>query len=173
MNDDARSAALEAAHLSDIAVWDAVLTVAKYHGDEAFDSEAIPYEVTEPTHNMLMTAGVNQLLTIVTGQGGTVFSAGNTYIGVGDATTTAAATQTDLLAATNKLRKQITAAPAVSSNTVTFSTTFGTSDGNFAWNEVGIFNSSSAGTMLNRFVVSLGTKSSSASWTINVVVTIA
>lgn len=168
-----RDELIAAARMSDIAVWEATAWVEKYRGDEAFEEGATPYEVTEPVHNMLMTAGVNQLWTIVTGQGGTTYSATNCYMGVGDSTTTAAATQTDLQATTNKLRKQITAAPTISANTTTFSTTFGTSDGNFAWNEIGIFNASAAGTMLNRFVTSLGTKSSSASWTINVAVTIA
>lgn len=156
----------------DVATWRATAVVEKYHGDGAFDPDATPYEVTEPVHNLLMTAGVNMIWQLVTGQGGTAFSSTGAYIGVGDSSTAAAATQTDLQASTNKLRKQVSGAPAISNNVCTFSATFGTSDGNWNWNEIAVFNASASGTMLNRFVAGLGAKSNSASWTINVTVTI-
>lgn len=169
----ARTDHLEVVRPAEVAVWDAQLVVRKFHGDGAFDPDAVPFEVTKPAHNLLMTNGVNQLWQIVTGQGGTLFNGTNAYIGVGDSTTTANANQTDLQAATNKLRKQVASAPTISSNVVTFTASFATSDANFSWAEVGVFNASSGGTMLNRFVTSLGTKTTSASWSVNVAVTIA
>ena len=108
------------------------------------------------------------------------FNNANAYIGVGDSSTAAAATQTDLQAATNKVRKPMdtsfpthTDGTTSGSATITFKSIFGSSDGNFAWNEWGIFNRSSSGRMLNRKVSSLGTKSAGTTWNFTVTVTIA
>lgn len=169
----AKEEAVDAARRADVAVWDARAVVSKFHGEDAFVPGAAPYEVVTSGPNMLLTNGVNLLWQLVCAAGGAALNATNTYIAVGDATTTAAASQTDLQAATNRLRKQVSAAPVISANTVTFSATFGTSDANFAWSEVGVANASSGGVMLNRFVTNLGTKSSASSWSINVTVTIA
>lgn len=102
----------------------------------------------------------------------TPFSNANAYIGVGDSTTAHSVSQTDLVAATNKLRKAMDATyPSGGSNVITFRSTFGTSDANFAWQEWGIFNASSAGTMLSRKVESLGTKTSAQTWQFTTVLT--
>lgn len=104
---------------------------------------------------------------------GTAFNNANSYIGVGDSTTAFAASQTDLVAATNKLRKAMDATyPQVSTNVITFRSTFATGDANFAWQEWGVFNASSAGTMLNRKVESLGTKTSAQTWQFTVTITL-
>lgn len=95
----------------------------------------------------------------------TPFNNANTYIGVGDSTTAFAAAQTDLQAATNKMRKAMDATyPSGASNVITFRSTFATTDANWAWQEWGIFNASSGGTMLSRKVESLGTKTSAQTW---------
>lgn len=102
----------------------------------------------------------------------TPFNNTNSYIGVGDSTTAYAAGQTDLQAATNKLRKAMDATyPSGGSNVITFRSTFATTDANWAWQEWGVFNASSAGTMLNRKVESLGTKTSAQTWQFTVVLT--
>ena len=108
------------------------------------------------------------------GAGGTAFNNANSYIGVGDSTTAFAAAQTDLQAATNKFRKAMDATyPQVAANVLTYRSTFGTSEANFAWQEWGVFNASSAGTMMNRKVESLGTKTSSQTWQLTVTITLA
>jgi hypothetical protein len=117
-------------------------------------------------------AGRNHLVQAAVGAGVTAFNNANSYIGVGDSTTAYAAGQTDLQAATNKLRKAMDATyPSGSTNVLTFRSTFGTSDANFAWQEWGVFNASSAGTMLNRKVESLGTKTSAQTWQFTVTLT--
>jgi hypothetical protein len=58
------------------------------------------------------------------------------------------------------------------SATITFRSVFGTGDANFAWQEWGVFNASTGGRMLNRKVESLGTKSSAATWTFTVTITL-
>jgi len=103
----------------------------------------------------------------------TAFSAANARIGVGDSSTAYAATQTDLQAATNKLRKAMDATfPTVATNVLTFRATFGTAEANFAWQEWGVFNAAAAGTMLCRKVESLGTKTSAQSWQITLTITL-
>ncbi len=96
------------------------------------------------------------------------------YLAVGDSTTAFAATQTDLQASTNKLRKAMDASyPTRSSGTLTFRSTFNTSEGNFAWNEWGVFDAAASGTMYGRKVESLGTKGSSQTWQLTSTVTVA
>ena len=117
-------------------------------------------------------AGRNAMVQATIGAGGTVFNNANTYIGVGDSTTAFSAAQTDLQAATNKLRKAMDATyPSGGSNVITFRSTFATTDANFAWQEWGIFNASSGGTMLSRKVESLGTKTSAQTWQFTVTLT--
>ena len=112
------------------------------------------------------------LASLAAGAGGTAFNNANAYIGVGDSTTAHAFTQTDLQAATNKFRKAMDATyPQVAANVLTYRATFGTSEANFAWQEWGVFNASSGGTMMNRKVESLGTKTSSQSWQFTVTIT--
>ncbi len=107
------------------------------------------------------------------GEAVTPFTNANAYLGVGDSSTAVAATQTDLQAATNKLRKAMDATyPSRAANVMTFRATFGTSEANFAWNEWGVFNAAAAGTMMNRKVESLGTKTSAQSWQITVQLTL-
>ena len=103
----------------------------------------------------------------------TAFSSANATIGVGDSATAYAATQTDLQAATNKLRKAMDASfPTVATNILTFRATFGTAEANWSWQEWAVFNASAAGTMLNRKVESLGTKTAAQSWQITATITL-
>ena len=107
------------------------------------------------------------------GEAFTSFSNANARLGVGDSSTAFAAAQTDLQASTNKLRKAMEAAyPSRVGNALTFRSIFGTSEANFTWNEWGVFNAASGGTMLNRVVASLGTKTSAQSWQFTVTVTV-
>jgi hypothetical protein len=63
--------------------------------------------------------------------------------------------------------------PQRSSGAVTFRSLWGTSEGNYAWNEWGIFNAASAGVMWARRVESLGTKTGSQSWQLTATATFA
>lgn len=117
-------------------------------------------------------AGRNHLVQAGIGAGVTAFNNANAHIGVGDSSTAFAVGQTDLQASSNKLRKAMDATyPSGGSNVITFRSTFGTSDANFAWNEWAVFNASSSGTMLSRKVESLGTKTSTQTWQFTVTLT--
>lgn len=101
---------------------------------------------------------------IIGGTGYTKFNNANAHIGVGTGTTAFSASHTDLQGA-SKTRKAMDATyPTRADNVLTFRATFATGDANYAWEERAIFNASSSGEMLSRKVVSLGTKTSAASW---------
>lgn len=111
----------------------------------------------------------------------TAFNNANSYLSVGDSSTAYAATQTELQAVTNRLRKPMDATfPTTATNVLTFRSTYATTDANYAWQEWGVFNAVgtggppvTGGTMLNRFVQSLGTKTSAQSWQLTATLTLA
>ncbi|HEY6330717.1 MAG TPA: hypothetical protein VI756_15380 [Blastocatellia bacterium] len=159
--------------------WHAQWTIEKRQGDwTPEDIKAgrapVPYEVYRGADNLLMTNGANSLWTALTGGSITAYSNANAYIGVGDSTTTEAASQTDLQSTDgNKTRVAVSSGyPSISTNACTFSASFGSSSANYAWNEWAVFNASSAGTMLDRKVQSMGTKSSGSTWTFTVTVSL-
>jgi len=103
----------------------------------------------------------------------TFFDNTNSYLGVGDGTTAFNATQTDLIAGTNKLRDAMEATyPSLSTNVITFRSLYSTAQANFDWEEWGVFNASSSGTMLCRKVETLGTKTSAQSWQLTATITV-
>jgi len=119
-------------------------------------------------------AGAVAIANLFAGSGAiNAFNASNARIGVGDGTTAFAATQTDNIG-TNKFRKLVNTAPVVTANSIDFTSTFTPTEGNFAWNEMALFNSSSGSYMATRrTVTSFGTKTPSDTWiiTLTVVVT--
>ena len=121
----------------------------------------------------LTNAGRDLIAAMLLGEATTDFTNAATYIGVGDSTTAFAAAQTDLQAATNKFRQGMVAAnPSRVDNVITLNALFATGDANFAWEEWGIFNAAAAGTMLQRKVEALGTKTSAQSWALTLTITV-
>jgi len=121
----------------------------------------------------LTNAGRDVIAAMILGEATTDFNNANSFLGVGDSTTAFAATQTDLQAATNKLRKAMQATyPSRATNVLTFRSLFDTADANFAWEEWGTFNASSGPTMLNRKVEALGTKTSAQQWQLTITLTV-
>ena len=112
-----------------------------------------PIDIQE-MRNIYVNAGGALLLDLLIGGGGTVYSNANAYIGIGNGTTAPAASQTDLQGA-SKTRKAMEATfPSRSGQVMTFRSLFGTSDANYAWEEIALFNASTAGTMMCRALVS-------------------
>lgn len=113
--------------------------------------------------NLLLNEGINAAWNLICGAGGTAFNNANSYIGVGDSNTAASASQTGLQASSNKLYKAMdTSYPTSgSSQQAVWRSTFGSSDANWAWNEITVANGNSdSATNLNRLVQSMGTKAS-------------
>lgn len=138
-----------------------------------------PYDVRVSEGNLLANAGINRLISLLIGAGGTAFNATNTRIGVGDGVAAAVATQTDLQGANKYFRLVDAGYPnGTTAQTLTAQATYDTTTANFAWNEWCIDNGSASGAvvtapMLNRKVPSpsLGTKSS-GTWVLTVTILI-
>lgn len=133
----------------------------------------VPTEI-RLSRNLLVNTGLTDIGNGLTSAGlATPYTNANAHLGVGDSSTAAAVSQTDLQAASNKLRKAMDATyPTVANGVYTFRSTFATGDANFAWQEWAVFNAASTGRMLNRAVASLGTKTSAQSWQFTVTITV-
>lgn len=119
----------------------------------------------------LTDAGAIAAASLIAADGGVnPFNQANSFVGVGDSSAAFASSQTDLQATSNKLRVALDSAPVRTSNSVDYTATFSTAQANFAWNEIGLFNSGSSGTMLSRKLISLGTKPNTEAWTVTATV---
>lgn len=120
----------------------------------------------------LSNAGRDLISQALVGEAFTGFDNANAHIGVGNSVTAFSKTHTDLQGA-SKYRKAMDGGyPTRATNLLTFRATYGTSEANFAWEEWGVFNASTSGTMLNRKVESLGTKPGTQTWQFTVDITV-
>jgi len=159
--------------LNEVAKWKPRWKIEKYADDETCRA-GTPNEVLEFDGNLLLNEGINAIWTLVCGGSETAFSNANARIGVGDSNVAEAATQTDLQAATNKLYKVMDAGyPTFGTNQkVTFRSTFGATEANWAWNEITVDNGSVALKNLNRKVQVMGTKANPATWVVTLEITL-
>jgi hypothetical protein len=166
---------------TDIAQWKCRYRLEKRHGDIdacltpegrlAFLLNTVPYEVIEGEGNCLLNTGIDEMWDLIVGDSANHFSSTKATIGVGDSATAAAATQTDLLAASNKDYHAMEATyPTSTTQKVTFKASFGSGHAAYAWAEWVVKQSDSA-ICLNRKVDALGTKSS-GTWTLEVTITL-
>ena len=156
--------------MSDHIGWHALWRIEKYHGAPVGE----PFAVDVEEHNLGLNEGLNLLTTLLCGGAGTDFGNTNAYLGVGDSNTAAAATQTGLQAATNKLYKAMDEGYPTygTSQQIVWRSTFATDEANFAWEERTVANGNSdAATNLNRKVSSKGTKQSGDTWTLTLTIT--
>ncbi|MGA8903701.1 MAG: hypothetical protein WB661_01690 [Candidatus Bathyarchaeia archaeon] len=117
--------------------------------------------------NLLLNSGINVAWGLICGAGGTAFDNTHAYIGVGDSSASPSdATKTGIQAATNRLNKAMDATYplAAASQAEVWRSTFGTSDANFAWNEITVSDANDFTHALNRLVSAMGTKASGATW---------
>jgi hypothetical protein len=144
-------------------------TIRKYLDDQAFADDT-PYDIAEIDGNLLLNAGITLALQLVIGAGGTTFANANARIGVGDSSTAEAATQTGLVAATNKTYQAAAATyPSVAAQTLTAQAAFGSAAANYAWAE---FTLDNGVTSLNRKVSAQGTKTAGQTWTVTMTITL-
>ncbi|MEV8637767.1 hypothetical protein AB0395_39585 [Streptosporangium sp. NPDC051023] len=143
-----------------------------------------PYEVIDAPGNLLTTAGLTRLTSLLTGGGGQAATNTATRLGVGDGSTTAAVGDTDLSAASGSTHRyfQVMDAtyPQVAAGVVTFKSTYDASTANFVWSEWGIDIGTptvSGGTTVNAALLNhkssaaLGTKSG-GSWALTATITL-
>lgn len=136
----------------------------------------------EAVGNLLTTAGLGRLTSLLIAGGGQGLTNTATRLGVGNSSTAAAVGQTDLQAAAGAGNRQFKVMdatyPQQSAGVVTAKSTFATGEANFAWAEWGLDigtptvadGTTVAALLLNRKVESLGTKVSGA-WALTVTIT--
>lgn len=165
--------AMNMAGIADKGNWKFAARIERFKNDQEV-SKNNPFNVTEFEKNILVNSGINLLLTLLAGGGGTAFNNSNAHIGVGDDATAASAAQTDLVAASNKLRKAMNVSYPTygTSQQIVFQADFTGAEANFDWQEFAVFNASSGGTMLNRKVSDQGTKISGQTWRVTITITI-
>ena len=142
---------------------------------EKYDTQGKLFEVSEFRGNLLLNEGINDIWNKVAGVAGTAFDNGNAYLGVGDSNTAAAASQTGLQAASNKLYKAMDEGYPTygTSQQIVFRATFGSGDANWAWEEFTVANGNSDSDVnLNRKVQSQGTKEEGQTWVLTLTITL-
>jgi len=145
-----------------------------------------PIEVLEFDGNLLLNDGINNILIPgLIGGSPTPINATDGCIGIGDSATAAVATQTALQAATNHLWVIVTATTGSGTNQqLVLAATFSTAQANWVWNEIMCGSTTTPGSLpanattppatahvLNRLVVGMGTKVSTATWTVTLTIT--
>jgi len=123
--------------------------------------------------NLGLNEGLAELIDIVCGLGTpTKWDNTNARLGVGNSNTAADATQTALQGATKTFKAMDTGYPQRSAQTAEWRATFGSAEGNHAWEEFTVVNATDdAGKNLNRKVESKGTKASGETWTLSLKIT--
>jgi hypothetical protein len=138
--------------------------------EEEFQRRFQPYEVIEKEGNLLLNSGIDEMWDLIVGDSANHFNNAGAQVGVGDSSTAAAATQTDLQGANKTYKGMDSGYPTSTTQKVTFKASFGDSEANYAWNEW-VIKQATSGKCLNRKVESLGTKTS-GTWTLEVSVTL-
>lgn len=148
-------------------------TVRKFENDKDYKKNK-PFEISTFDGNIMLNEGINELWTILCSAGGTKYDNSNAYLGVGEDSTAAAATQTGLQGSSLTFKGMDAGYPTYgSSQKATWKATFGSSDANNAWNEFCIVNgNSNSAKLLNRKVSNQGTKASGQTWTITLAITL-
>jgi len=143
----------------------------KYRDDRAF-ARGEPLDISRFDGNLMLNEGLNEMLALLAGSGGTAYNNANSRCGVGDSAAAEAATQTDLQAATNKLYKAQNATfPTTGSQQIVFKCDYGSTEANFLWTEFTADNGATAAKNLNRKVSNQGTKTSGQTWTLTLTIT--
>lgn len=171
--------------------WRARWTVDKYAAGVAdvMAGRVRPTETLSGQGNLLMNGGADIIWRRLTKRNpstalstATAAFSTKSAIAVGNSTATSTASQTNIQGG-SKFRKVMdagypthTTGTSTAARSAAFRMTASSSQANFAWQEFGIFNSTSTSAgafrMLNRKVQSLGTKTSAATWQFTVTLTI-
>ena len=145
-----------------------------WHLAKRREDELEPYEISEWDGNLSLNEGINAIATLICGGGGTAFNNANTYIGIGDSTAVAAASQVGLQAATNKYWQVMDSSYPTygTSQQIVFKVTVPAGSASYAWNEYTVGNSNDdSGKNILRKVEAKGTKAAGEEWTLTVTYT--
>jgi len=145
-----------------------IFTIRRWRSQEEHDSGQTPYLTTKFFPNVFLNEGINELFTLICSSGGTKFDNTNARIGVGTIATGEDPVQTGLLG-TTAFKAMDNGYPTYgTSQKATFRSTFGTDEGNIAWNEFTVDNGAAAGKNWNRKVSAQGTKVAGQVWELTI-----
>jgi len=132
-----------------------------YFGSEAFEG------------NVGLNEGLQKLIELICGiSTPTKWDNANARLGVGNGTAAADPTQTGLQGATKTFKAMDSGYPQRSAQTAEWRATYGSAEGNHAWEEFTVVNAADdTGENLNRKVESKGTKASGETWTLSLKIT--
>lgn len=143
-----------------------------------------PFDVVDRESNLLVTAGLTRITSLIQAAGGQGVTATATRLGVGNGVGTAAIGDTDLSAAAGAANRQFyvmdATFPTASAGVMTFKSTYASADANFAWNEWALDIGTPTvvnGTTVNATLINhktsaaLGTKTT-GSWGLTVTITL-
>ena len=130
------------------------------------------YAVEEFAGNKLLGEGVTEMWNLIAGLGGTPFNNANSYLGVGDSTTPADASQTGLQG--TKLYKPVDPTyPQIMNQTITYRATFDSGEAGWAWQEFTLANGDSDNAInICRKVEDHSTKPSADTWVVSLSITL-
>lgn len=149
------------------------------------DAGLRPFEQAESIGNLLTTAGLTRLMSLLIAGGGQGATNTATRLGTGNGAGSAAIGDTDLGASagsSNRWFQTMDATyPSVAASVMTAKATFASADGNYAWNEWGLDIGTptvSSGATVNATLLNhktsaaLGTKVAGQTWALTVTITI-
>jgi len=184
---------------TDFIKWNACLAIRRWDEDQTawaqkrsglltptgvtFDALGVtPYSESEVEKNLLTTAGIGRIVTLLNAGTGNLIATTTARVGVGNGAGTAAIGDTDLSASAGSANRWFqTCTVTVPSNVLTAVAVFGTADGNFAWNEWGIDvgtatvssgNTVNAVLLNHKTSIAQGTKASGQTWTATATITL-
>jgi len=123
--------------------------------------------------NLMLIEGVDKIWDLVTeADAVNYYTNALARIGVGNSTTAAVNTQTGLIGGTTAFKAMSATFPlSTTSQRVDFKASFGSAEGNQAWEEFTVDNGSTPNHNLQRLVSSKGTKTSGETWTAEIRIT--
>lgn len=174
----------------DCAKFKVLWTLEKWHDTKNHGAGLPADEVIYAPRNLLVTGGINLMLNLLCGttfntglSGFTTYGSGSAVLRVGDTSTAAASGDNNLgggggVQGTNWDESPMNASfPTVVVTTATWQATFGSTQANFQWNEVGVQNLPTGSTgpnsyirLLNHKVQNFGTKASGSTWTLTLTI---
>ena len=161
--------------IADKAIMTKTWTIRKFDQYEDYlrwlSGEVNPNEVVEFYDNLLLNEGITRLMNLLIGGGGTNFGNAAAYLGIGDSSGSAGATQTGL-SGTAAYRPMEATYPQIANQTLTWRSVFDGANGNGSWQEFTVANGSgNSAENLNRRVSDQGIKASGTTWTLDLAIT--
>lgn len=146
-----------------------------YKWNKKADKDAgLPYnELVCDTQNLVLDTGANEILKLISGQGGTAFSNDNAKLYVGSSDVAENAAQTGIQATTESAYAAMdTGYPMINGRQIVFRGTFEEDAANFEWKELAVANGVGSGAIsLNRKVADMGRKATGV-WVLQVTISV-